>query len=847
MKIKILQILAIIYFLLIFLILKAHSIYPLIFLIAALLIDNFTKIRNGIKNLFYVTAALSVFPSVLGIFLLYLPFCVFGALLSKRSFLRNYIFAFALSFIPVNIIYFVTTYFSVPLSYPVIFLIFYSIPIVGIILLRTKAFDYIEVENSECICIFIVLFFTGIIASGIIDDKSLFMANGVRIFTRVQIAVEGLNNNGLVPIYNPGIAMGEATYLWNAPSFKVHAAINDYLLQPKSHIHFFNSLSFFILLLSTLSLSILFRSIINQEETYSNMLMVSSVAVLTGLNFYFLQMLESFKANYLYPMAYLFLSIILDNPKKYNDYLILMYFSALFIIIHLPYGSGVLVIGACLFLITKIYYLKDKSELLHFFNWAVKNKLIITITIGVILLFPIFYLSSGIIYKEFIYQEFDTTLGQKITIGSVISESANFFKGFYGRSKEFFSIKYPDVNRIDDHKIGFFLSVFGLLSFFLLFAFYKLERAGKFRIFALAFLLNLFLSSLFYNRLSILLGGFFRTTLPYLLILMGASILAFTYLFKNKHIKYFLIIAIFIAFIHTIPYAKQNINNIHKEYFAGGDVYREEIEFIKKLPADGRILTYGLFNNAVDFGGNYLTKGYFSRNERYELVLVRTPFEKVHGQNSFGDAEIILNKSGTELSNYLIIGGYKYLFINACHPIGNYVVSVLYPNFTYPIYQNGCLLFLIVNNTNYIEKAELAKNAPDGIYKQKDGYKYITLSTYYNFDRNLNFRETPKKPEALKFQRPSPTEIQISGNFEKDDFVVFKEQYFARWKAYMNNKEVPVMTTAQEMVLIKTDKGNNILLKYMVLPKEKIFGVLSLIAHLGLIILFIYLLRQSIL
>src|SRR3989338_7933213 len=277
MKIKILQILAIIYFLLIFLILKAHSIYPLIFLIAALLIDNFTKIRNGIKNLFYVTAALSVFPSVLGIFLLYLPFCVFGALLSKRSFLRNYIFAFALSFIPVNIIYFVTTYFSVPLSYPVIFLIFYSIPIVGIILLRTKAFDYIEVENSECICIFIVLF-----------------------FTRVQIAVEGLNNNRLVPIYNPGIAMGEATYLWNAPSFKVHAAINDYLLQPKSHIHFFNSLSFFILLLSTLSLSILFRSIINQEETYSNMLMVSSVAVLTVLNFYFLQMLESFKANYLY-------------------------------------------------------------------------------------------------------------------------------------------------------------------------------------------------------------------------------------------------------------------------------------------------------------------------------------------------------------------------------------------------------------------------------------------------------------------------------------------------------------------------------------------------------------------
>ncbi|MEK7124669.1 MAG: hypothetical protein AAB877_03265, partial [Patescibacteria group bacterium] len=221
MKIKILQVLAVIYFLLVFLILKVHSIYPIIFLVAALLIDSFTKIRSGIKNLLYMIAAMSIFPSVLGIFLLYLPFCVFGALLSKRSFLRNYVLAFAMSFIPVNIIYFITTYFSVPLSYSVIFLIFYSIPIIGIIFLKTKAFDYLEIENSESICIFIVLFFTGIIASGIIDDKSLFMANGVRIFTRVQVAVEGLNNNGLVPIYNPGIAMGEATYLWNTPSFKV--------------------------------------------------------------------------------------------------------------------------------------------------------------------------------------------------------------------------------------------------------------------------------------------------------------------------------------------------------------------------------------------------------------------------------------------------------------------------------------------------------------------------------------------------------------------------------------------------------------------------------------------------
>ena len=37
---------------------------------------------------------------------------------------------------------------------------------------------------------------------------------------------------------------------------------------------------------------------------------------------------------------------------------------------------------------------------------------------------------------------------------------------------------------------------------------------------------------------------------------------------------------------------------------------------------------------------------------------------KIHGQNSFGEPTVILTKDGEELSNYLRVGGYKYLFIN---------------------------------------------------------------------------------------------------------------------------------------------------------------------------------------
>lgn len=843
MKIKLLQILVIAYLLLVFVLLKTFNMLPIIFLIIAFLIDYFTNIRSGIKNLFYLIVPLSFIPALLYIFLLYLPFSIFGFMLTKRSFIRNYILAFAVSFIPVNIIYLVTTYLSIPLNYPLIFIIFYSLPLTAIILLKKASLDFFEIDKKEFVFFLIVLFFTTITAVSIIDDKSLFIANGVRIFSRVQVALEGLKSNGEVPIYNPGIAQGEATYLWNAPSFKVGAALANYLLNPKSSIYFFNVQSFFILFLSTLALAAIFRSVINKEESFANISAIAAVSVITGLNFLFLQLLESFKANYLYAISYLYVSIILDNPRKFNDFLILMYISVIMITIHIPYGSGMLLIGACLFLITKSYYLRDRSEIRYFFNWLLKNKLKIAVTLAIIFSLPIFYISSGFIYKDFLDKN-PTNI--HVNIREIVSSSAAYLKGFYHNDVALlFSLKYPDVNRIDDHKFGFFISVFGPVSLFLLFLLYKSEHTKRIRIFALAFISNIIILSLTDSLITGLVGGFFRTTGNYLLILMGASIATLICFFKNKYLKYALIAVVFVAFIHSIPYAKQNITNIHREYFASGDVYKEEIDFIKKLPVDGRILTYGLFNNAVDFGGNYLTGRYFSRNERLELHINRVLFEKVHSQDSFGDPAIILSKSGTELSNYLILGGYKYLFVNACHPIGNYVVSILHPNFTYPIYQNGCLLFLVVNNTNYIEKVDLVKNVSDDIYKQKNGYMYVTISPYYNFDRNLNFKEIPRSPEPLRFDRLSPTEIKIFGNFEKNDFVVFKEQYFARWKAYMNNKEVPVMATIHELVLIRTEKGDNILLKYMVLPKEKIFGMLSLIAHLGLVIFLIYLLKNQ--
>lgn len=841
MKINLCQILAVSYLLAVFLLANSVSTAAIILLAIAFAIDYLAKIRSGIKNLIYILAALSAITPLFSIFLLYLPFAVFGLMLTQRSFTRNYIMGFAVSFIPSTVIYLISTYLSVPLPFPAIIAIFYLPAMVAMLTLRKKSIEAFEIDSREAVFFLIILLSATLIALTIVNDRQLFIANGVREFSRLQPITEGLNANGLIPIYNPGTGQGEATYLWIPPTYSTHFALGNYILRFIHPILFFNAQTFFILLLSALSLGVLLESILNKEKSTINVLAISSVAAAIGLNFFFLQFLESIKQFYSYPMSYLLLGIIMSNPRKFNDYLILMYLSSIIITIHSAYGFGVLVLAGCLFLFTKSHCIKDNSEIISLLKWLAANKLRIFITLAIIISLPLFYVQGSVIYRDFLYKQ------PARVLSSVKSDVSGFFENFAGNDAKMLSLRYPDVNRIDDHKIGAFISVFGIISFAILIFAYKTADAKNFRTFAFAYLLNLIILSFLTGNLSIKLGGLFRTNQPYLLILLGAAMLTFICLFRKNYVKYILVAAVFAAFLHTIPYARQNLANIHQEIFASGEAMKNELEIVKQLPNDGRIITYGLFANAIDFGGNQLTGRYFSRDEREELASFdRNIYAKIHGQNSFGDPSLLVNKSGIELSNYLMLGGYKYVFANVCHPMGKFIAAAIYPDFAYPLYQNNCFVFLIVNNTNYAEKVDLARDASDETYRKKDGYKYTTISKNYGFENfNANLKEIPGEPKPLKFERLSATKVMIAGDFDNGDWVLFKERYWPRWKAYMDGKEVPVAASNHELILVRTIKGGNILLEYNILQKEKIFGIVSLAGFLALAILFILILSET--
>ena len=845
MKIKLVQILAIAYIALFFLLTKQFSIIPIILFAVSMLVDFFTNLRSGIKNLLYFLSAISAFMPFFSMFLIYLPFSVFGLLLAKKGFIKNYVLGFTLSFIPSIFIYLISTYLPIRLDLWIIWMIFFIMPIAAFLMLKKKSLESFELDNNESLILFIILIFTTIVAIGIVDNQSLFISNGTREYTRMQYAVSGLVNEGLIPIYNPGIGQGEATFLWDAPGRASNYIIKNSMLNFIPSILFFNAYSFFILFMHVLALSLLIGSIIKQKNLPA-ILAIAGVAVLIGLNFFFLQKLESIKFFAAFPMAYLLISLIIGNPTKLNEFVIMMFIASIIMTLHSGYGIGVIILSFSIFIIRKLYYLRDRGEIKQFFGWLAKNKLLLPAVLLIMVLLPMFYFSAGIIYKDALRNQ--ASLGEILASGAFTKSAIGFFIGFFENEIPMLTLRFPDVQRIDDHVTGPFVSVFGIISFVALMILYRSKNAENFRVYAFGFILYLILSSLinFYSINFSLL----RTNTPYFLILLGVSIIAFIGLFGNKMARTALTAAVYFGIFYSLPYSAQNITNIHQEMFASGTVLQQELDFIRQLPVDGRIMTYGLFNNAIDFGSNSLTGRYFSREEREELIYhIRNIYYLVHGPQSFGQEDYVLNKSDEYLSNLLRLGGYKYIFANICHPMGNFILDKIYPDYSYPIYQNQqnqCMAVFAINGTNYAEKVDLAEHVGEEIYDRKDGYKYTTVSRNYNYDlSSFEFTNAPKEPEPLQFERLSATKVRIHGNFKDNEFVLFKERYWPRWKAYIDSKEVSIFPDEYEQILIKTVKGSSIVLEYAVARAEKIFGALSIIGFLGLGILLLYLLRKS--
>ena len=854
MKIKLNDLLLISFLILISFILKEVQFIPIA--IAALLILFGSKIDPGLKNLIYVVTATIPFVPFFIFFVFYLPFVIFGSVLENASFIKKYVLGFAVAHLLRLVVYYPSAL-GLPINeYSIIFVLLIFLSMAYYVFIKKKGVDSLKnlfsVKNQDYKILLITLFFLFFVGHVIYNDTSLHLSNATQIYAKQNFVIEIIDKFGFFPQYDPGTGMGEQLFLTDSQThFTKNALIlATIFLKPLfGPLLVYNAHSMFILWMIILASSLILKELLSADEENSSryvtyFIILGSLAI--GLSFQFVRILESLKAFSAHPINLLLIAMILAKPKKPAEFFIMAYLMLFSYMVHVIQAIGVFVFALSLLIIV---YFRDHEAIKSGFRYLMNNKLKVLIVILVFIGVMFAYTANGVLYKDYVREH-----------APGIFAYENFFQNYYNYIKSYFvqdgvspfSIKYPDLGRLDTKESGFFLSVIGGISFLYLLLNFKNKRLSKARIFAISFVFQFLLYTFIIHIFN--LGNLepgYRIIHPYTVLLLSVSIAAAFSSFRIKIIKTALLI-IFSAFLlHSLFFVRTNLDNIHGEQIISGGSLKSEMDFVRNLPNDGRFITYGLFANAVDAGMSHNTGHYFTRYQYNLWNEKNNIYELIHTTHSFGDFPGLNDFSGLELKNYFNLGGYRYLFLNTCHPTGNVVANKMFPNYTLGLYQNQCLAFLMVNDTNYAEKVTLLKNFDDSVLKTEEGNRHYSLSRLERFkldtDNILKDAKTsnPIKPEKLEFERINPQEVIIHGDFKDNEWVVFKEEYFPRWKAYINNIEVPVYPTNFNMILIKAVKGTSIVLKYDILLIEKITSLISLIAVLICSSFFILLLKQE--
>lgn len=833
MKVKTNQIVLLAYLLAIFLFTTRTPVIAFALAIILLLFD--AKVPKALKNLLYVLTALLPFPVFLVLFLAYLPFSFFGRALGYDNFIKSYVLGYAIALMATLSIFILSKVIHFPLNWPVIAVLFYAPAIVMSYQAHKKGFlwEIISLRREDVTILLIILALLFPVTGIIFKDDTLFISNGTYFYSKYYTIVKSIENNEPFPFYSPYAAQGEQLFLSDSPAMFSHAAFLKSLF-PIHPVLFYNYFSAFILFLTMLGAVCLMREMLSgyQKEITPHLIALGASAI--GLSFIFVQYLESFKQYLAYPLGLLIFALVLENPQKIERYLLIGALFAVSLTVHATQTVGIFALAAPLFLLTQ---LREGSLLREWRKTARQlsgKRVFVILALLAILTVPLFYITSNLYYSEFMRGH-----GKSIPVEEYIPRSAEYVTYFFSGS-DYRLFSTPDVRRNDQKSIGIFLSAAGLIAMAISLASIRKRYFQKTAFFILAFWINLLLSSMIVSLP--VLGNMeygYRTIIPYLLVMLVASIITAANIFRGSRYRWLVVAVLAVGIIQGFPLVKANLDNIHKERFISGQYLGSGIEFIKGLPADGRIITYGLYSNAVDAGIHSLTDRYVSRYEFKQFSWERTIYDRIHTSDSWGKAPELEEMSPMEFSNLLRKGGYKYFLADICNPIGNAVGKLVYPEQARLTYQDECLIMLQINGTSYAEQVNIvSEREVEERLDEEGGHRYVAVSdhfTYYDPSFTEERRLIEEGSTPVSFSRESKGHVVLEGEFRKGDWIVFKEEYFPRWSAYMDGDEIPVVSSDNEMLLIKTDEGSRIELIYRQLSFERAMALISLLGLLAMI------------
>ena len=858
MKLKLNDIIIVLYFLLLSLVLKDFLYIPLGLAVLVFIFGE--RLDPGLKNLVYVSLATLPFLPFFVYWAFYLLFIVFGILFERPNFIKNYLLGFAVAHIVRLVVYYSHSSFIglklTPYLIIAVLVIFLSLSYLYFIKrFGAKRLKSMFLLNSEEYKIIIItMFFAFFVLHVMFNNSALHMSNASEIYTKQRFVIESIEKWGSFGQYYPGTGMGEQFFFSDSQTHftKDILILSTIYLRPWfGDILVYNAYQMFIAYLVILGAAVLLKEALSIDGKYPNRLTVYFIilgSLAIGLSFQFVRILESLKSFSAHPINLLLFAMILSKPKKPTEWVIIGYLMLVTYMVHVIQAMGVLVFVIGLLIAV---YLRDLASIKNGISYLFKNKfkviLLAVIFIGVAVGYT--YI-GGLLFKPYL-RDYQHGIWAP---GPFIKGSVGYIKNYFTDAGTTpFSFSYGDLGRLDRKEAGFFLSFFGVLSAIYIILNLKNEHLKKARLFVWGFIVQFLLYTIFIYTMNVgTLEPGYRIIHPYSVVMLSLSISA-AFNSMNKKIMGILLIVFFAFFVHGAYYARINLDNIHGESIISPDgSLKGEKDFIRSLPNDGRFITYGLYANGVDAGIAHTTGHYFSRYQYNIWSETNNIYNTLHTTESFGNFPELNDLSGIEMTNLMSLGGYKYIFMYLGHPAAQTVLQKVYPNYTIPIYGNPpdrpILVILMVNKTNYAEKVSVLRNIKPEIYKTEEGWKYVGVSNLKRYGVDMDSIEyddadEPINPIPLSFSRPNPDSVRINGNFENDDWVVFKDEYFPRWKAFMNGKEIPIYPTNFNMILLRASKGSEIELKYDLLYIEKVLNTASLLAVILCSLLFIFLFR----
>lgn len=228
------------------------------------------------------------------------------------------------------------------------------------------------------------------------------------------------------------------------------------------------------------------------------------------------------------------------------------------------------------------------------------------------------------------------------------------------------------------------------------------------------------------------------------------------------------------------------------------------LNVISSAPRDGKWVSYGIWEG-VSVLLPTITGSMDAMTHFNQAHHTRTVLEEVRGGLG-GEPEVFLAKTPVYLKNQMVNTGTRYVWFDACNPIGGQALMHLQSQVSGFARGGKCLVVGFIPETALAAKVSPAYVELDeqALYSM-EGSHNIVWPVGGESDFRIGVKDASGVPESvpLDFKRLDYEGMRVSGGILPGDWVLVREKWFPLWKAFQDGVELEVYKANTGMMLVQ--------------------------------------------